>query len=127
MRNRAEILSDLRERVEKIEGVKLRPRSTLPFGLDELDTNLPGGGLAYGSIHEIADGGSDVVTGAVSALFVADIAARTVGPIVWCLTRAELFAPSLVQVGLSPDRVIFVESDTAFRSARWIVILSRYR
>ena len=109
--NRAEILSDLRERLEKIEGVKSRPRSTLPFGLDELDANLPGGGLAYGSIHEIAGGGSDVVTGAVSALFVAGIAARTVGPIVWCLTRADLFVPSLVQVGLSPDRVIFVESD----------------
>lgn len=67
--------------------------------------------MAFGSIHEIAGGGSDVVTGAVSALFVAGIAARTTGPIIWCLSRTDLFVPSLIQVGLNPDRVIFVESD----------------
>ncbi len=29
---------------------------------------------------------------------------------VWCFTRADLFAPALAQVGLHPDRVIYVEA-----------------
>ncbi|MDP9759360.1 hypothetical protein QE433_002172 [Agrobacterium tumefaciens] len=41
----------------------------------------------------------------------AGIAARTKGPIVWCLTRPDLFFPALAQVGRHADRVIFVESD----------------
>ncbi len=41
----------------------------------------------------------------------AGIAARTKGPIVWCLTRPDLFFPALAEVGLHADRVIFVESD----------------
>lgn len=51
------------------------------------------------------------VDGAAAALFAAGIAARTKGPVVWCLTRPDLFFPALAQVGLHPDRVIFVESD----------------
>ena len=34
-----------------------------------------------------------------AALFAAGIAARTTGPIVWCLTRPDLFFPVLAQVG----------------------------
>jgi hypothetical protein len=39
------------------------------------------------------------VDGAAAALFTAGIAARTKGPIVWCLTRPDLFFPALAQVG----------------------------
>ncbi len=49
--------------------------------------------------------------GAAAALFAAGIAARTKGPIVWCLTRPDLFFPALAQAGLHPQRVVFVESD----------------
>lgn len=31
--------------------------------------------------------------------------------VVWCLARFDLFFPALAQVGLHPDRVIFVECD----------------
>ena len=50
------------------------------------------------------------VDGAASALFAAAIAARTQGQVLWCVTRTDLFAPSLAQAGLGPDRVIYVEA-----------------
>jgi protein ImuA len=86
-----------------------RGREALSFGLDEIDRVLPGGGLASGALHEVAGGGNGAVHGAAAALFAAGIAARTRGKVLWCLTRADLFAPSLAQVGLSAARVIYVE------------------
>lgn len=108
--DRQAVIAELRESVDKIEGAKLRPRLVLPFGVPSIDSALPGGGLAYGAVHEIAGGGADAVVGACSAMFIAGIAARTKGSVVWCLTRADIYAPALAQVGLHPDRVIYVES-----------------
>ncbi|GAB1584113.1 hypothetical protein PPNSA23_40560 [Phyllobacterium phragmitis] len=48
--------------------------------------------------------------GAAAALFAAGIAARTQGKILWIVTRTDLFAPALAQVGLAPDRLIHVEA-----------------
>ncbi|HEX8233352.1 MAG TPA: damage-inducible protein [Caulobacteraceae bacterium] len=71
---------------------------------------MPGGGLAMGTLHEVAGNGGGAVDGAAAALFAAGIAARTSGPVLWCLVRHDLFAPALSQAGLDPDRVIFVEA-----------------
>jgi protein ImuA len=38
------------------------------------------------------------------------VAARTVGKVLWCVTRKDLFAPALAQVGLHPDRIIHAEA-----------------
>ncbi|MGO6949589.1 ImuA family protein [Rhizobium johnstonii] len=108
---RAQVLADLRERISSIEGEGAKKAGCLPFGVAEIDAILPGGGLAQGALHEFAGGGSGTVDGAAAALFAAGIAARTKGPIVWCLTRPDLFFPALAQAGLHPKRVIFVESD----------------
>ncbi|WP_105435479.1 ImuA family protein [Neorhizobium tomejilense] len=108
---RERVISDLRERIASLEGVSARKAGCLSFGVPEIDAVLPGGGLAYGALHEFAGGGSGTVDGAAAALCAAGIAARTKGRIVWCLTRPDLFFPALAQVGLHPDRVIFVESD----------------
>ncbi|MBY3206193.1 ImuA family protein, partial [Rhizobium laguerreae] len=108
---RERVISDLRERIASLEGVSARKAGCLSFGVSEIDAVLPGGGLAYGALHEFAGGGAGTVDGAAAALCAAGIAARTKGPIVWCLTRPDLFFPALAQVGLHPDRVIFVESD----------------
>jgi len=108
---REHVLADLRERISSIEGEGAKKASSLPFGVAEIDSILPGGGLAHGALHEFAGGGSGTVDGAAAALFAAGIAARTKGPIVWCLTRPDLFFPALSQVGLKANRVIFVESD----------------
>ncbi|MGV1951043.1 ImuA family protein [Agrobacterium vitis] len=104
------IIADLRDRIAHLEGPTARLKETLPFGVAEIDERLPGGGLAYGAIHEFAGGGSGISDGSAAASFAAGIAARTKGKVVWCLARADLFAPALAQLGLHPDRVIFVEA-----------------
>jgi len=108
---RQHVLEELRERISALEGGMSRTAGNIPFGVSDIDAVLPGGGLAYGALHEFAGGGAGTVDGAAAALFAAGIAARTKGPVVWCLTRPDLFFPALAQVGLHPDRVIFVESD----------------
>ncbi len=105
------VISELRTRIAALEQSVARKAGHLPFGVSEIDAVLPGGGLAYGALHEFAGGGTGVVDGAAAALLVAGIAARTKGKIVWCLTRPDLFFPALAQAGLHPDRVIFVEAD----------------
>jgi protein ImuA len=100
----------LRAQIEKIEGRGRRAKSVLPFGIAEVDSRLPGGGLTLGALHEIAGGGNGAVDGAAAALFAAGIAARTRGKVLWVITRPDLFAPALAQAGLSPDRVIYVEA-----------------
>ncbi|TBN14856.1 damage-inducible mutagenesis protein [Agrobacterium cavarae] len=108
---RDRVIADLRERVSSLTAVFPRKSSCLAFGVPAIDAALPGGGLSFGALHEFAGGGAGTVDGAAAALFAAGIAARTKGPIVWCLTRQDLFFPAHAQAGLHPDRVIFVESD----------------
>jgi len=103
-------IETLRAQIEKIEGRSRRAKSVLPFGIAELDSRLPGNGLARGALHEVAGGGNGAVDGAAAALFAAGIAARTTGKVLWCITQPDLFAPALAQAGLAPDRVIYVEA-----------------
>ncbi|PKA44948.1 ImuA family protein (plasmid) [Rhizobium sullae] len=112
MRDRAvnTIIAELRERIERLEGGVVRGRATLPFAVPAIDRRLPGGGLALGALHEVAGGGNGAIDGAAAALFAAGIAARTKGKVLWCVTRPDLFAPALAQVGLLPGRVIYVEA-----------------
>ena len=103
-------LASLRAQIARIEGRSRRARSVLPFGVREIDRHLPGGGLALGALHEVAGGGNGAIDGAAAALFAGGVAARTRGKVLWCLTRADLFAPALAQAGLAPDRVIYLEA-----------------
>ncbi|MDH0912617.1 ImuA family protein [Rhizobium pusense] len=105
------VISELRARIQRLEGQSTRRSQVLAFGIAEIDDRLPGGGLALGALHEVAGGGADAVHGAAAALFVAGIVARTRGDILWCLKRPDLFAPALAQAGLHHDRVIYVEAD----------------
>ena len=102
-------LDAVRERVRQIEAVDRVAQGTLAFGIEAIDAPLPGGGLARGALHEVAGGGNGAVHGAAAALFAAGIMARTAGKILWCVTRRDLFAPAMAQVGLPPDRVIYAE------------------
>ncbi len=104
------MLKGLRERIQRLEGASGRRRLVLPFGIQEIDRHLPGGGLALGALHEVAGGGHGAIDGAAAALFAAGIAARTRGRVLWCVIRQDLFAPALAQAGLVPDRVIYVEA-----------------
>jgi protein ImuA len=103
-------IAQLRQHILKLEGSR-RVARVLPFGLDSIDSRLPGGGLAMGALHEISGSDRGVVDGAAAGLFAAGIAARTEGLVMWCSARADFFAPGLAQAGLMPARVIHVEAD----------------
>lgn len=103
------VLSDLRARVDSIEHGG-RPRAVLPFGVPALDGQLPHNGLQLGALHEVAGAGPAFEDAAPPVAFVAGILARIPGPVLWCLPRRDLFGPGLACLGLSPERVIWVET-----------------
>lgn len=103
-------LAELRARIQHLETGDRRSSGVLPFGVAPLDAALPQGGLILGALHEVAGGGDGAVDGAAAALFAAGIAARLPGPVLWCVTRADLFAPALRQAGLDPGRLICLEA-----------------
>lgn len=105
----AATLAALRVRIADLSG-DAQARAVLPFGVADLDRRLPQGGLALGCLHEVAGGAGGAVDGAAAACFAAGIAARLPGQVLWCVTRADLFAPGLAQAGLPPGRVIHVEA-----------------
>lgn len=102
-------LADLRLRIAHLEG-GTRKTKPLPFGIRDIDHHLPGGGLARGALHELVEAGMAAEFAGCATLFTAGIAARLDGPVLWCLTRRDLFAPGLSRAGLHPDRVIYAEA-----------------
>src|SRR6185312_13811573 len=64
------------------------------------------GGTGFGAMH-----------GAAAALFTAGMLARLSGPIFWCLSRRDLFAPALAGVGL--QLAAEASGVTAFVLRRW--------
>jgi protein ImuA len=107
---RQDRLAALRLQMAQLEGGS-RKTKPLPFGLPAIDGHLPGGGLARGVLHEMIEAGSASEFAGCTTLFTAGIAARLKGPVLWCLTRRDLFAPGLLRAGLHPDRVIYAEAE----------------
>jgi protein ImuA len=110
---RQRLLARLRGEIEGLERPRSRRRA-LPFGIPEIDSRLPWRGLALGAVHEVMEAGAASEHAACAALFTGALLARLKGPVLWCLSRRDLFAPALAGVGLHPDRVIYAES---FREA----------
>ncbi|MPR12075.1 ImuA family protein [Microvirga tunisiensis] len=102
-------VAELRRQIERLEG-SAHARAPLPFGIAAVDDHLPGGGLARGALHEVVEAGPAAEFAGSATLFTAGIAARFRGPVLWCLTRGDLFAPGLALAGLAPDRVIYAEA-----------------
>jgi protein ImuA len=103
------VFADLREQIGRMEGHHRR-RAALPFDVAAIDNHLPWNGLPLGSLHEIVEAGASAEFAGSATLFAAGIAARLKGPVLWCLTRRDLFAPGLMNAGLHPDRVIYAET-----------------
>jgi len=106
-------LTHLRATVARLERLAPRPRKPfLPFGIPAIDRHLAEAGLPRGALHEIAGTGAETEHAAAAALFTAGLAARLTPrvPVLWILHRPDLFAPALAAVGLTPDRVIYVEA-----------------
>jgi protein ImuA len=106
---RAEFLAALREQVRALESAAGEGRPCLPFGVDALDSRLAGGGLAVGALHEAAGEKPGPADEAAATLFLASIACRREGIVLWALARRDLFAPALAAVGLGPERVLYAE------------------
>jgi protein ImuA len=133
------LISELRERVRRIERSPATAHGVLPFGIAAIDRALPGGGLARGAVHEILGAGGDEEDGALAAAFAAHILGRLarpptspspsltrpgpslsplkggegrgeVGVVLWCLTHPDLYGPRLTAHGLDPERVVLVRA-----------------
>lgn len=85
-------------------------RSSLGFGIGDVDDVLPDRGLTLGTLHEFSEDGPRGWYAANAALFVAGILARLNGPVLWCLHSRDLFTPALARVGLNPNRIVFCET-----------------
>src|SRR5215469_13388634 len=113
------LLTELRERVWRIERSAAAARGVLPLGVAAIDRALPGGGLARGALHEILGAGGDEEDGALAAAFAATVLGR-LGPrptpgmgggvVLWCLARPDLYGPGLAAHGLDPGRVVLVRA-----------------
>ena len=91
----------------------------LPFGIDAIDQRLADRGLDGSALHEIAAASATLSDDAAATLFAAGIAARFAAQpgftVFWALTKFDLYAPGLEQVGLRPERVLYAQgtSDSA--------------
>src|SRR3954465_14902790 len=108
-------LDALRAEIKAIErgGPVAAARPVLPFGIEEVDERLAGGGLAP-ALHEAAAASAAPGDDAAAILFLAALAVRFAmaqgeGQILWAVTRRDLFAPGLAQAGLAPGRVLYAE------------------
>jgi len=108
--SRAERLAALRAEVRAIESAAVKGKECLPFGVAALDRRLEGGGLATAALHEMVGTRPGLSDDAAATLFVAGIAARLPGAVLWTLARRDLFAPGLMHAGLPPDRVLYAEA-----------------
>jgi protein ImuA len=107
------VSSTLQQLRQVVDGIVSRPAEAtraLPFGLDALDARLADGGLRVDALHEAT--GSDAGWGddAAASLFLAGVAARNPGHVLWVVRRRDLFAPGLHQAGLPPERLIQAEA-----------------
>ncbi|MFC7536744.1 ImuA family protein [Sphingomonas sp. GCM10030256] len=103
-------IAELRAKLRAIEGDGQCSRPVLPFALDAVDGRLADGGVRLDALHEVAGEGAGWGDDAAAVLFMAAIAARTGGPILWAVRSRDLFAPGLYQAGLDPKRVLYAEA-----------------
>jgi protein ImuA len=106
------LLSELRERVRRIERSRLAIHGVLPFEVAAIDRVLPAGGLARGALHEILGAGGDEEDGALAAAFAAGILGRLAGDgtVLWCLPRPDLYGHGLAVHGLDPAHIVLVRA-----------------
>ncbi|WP_341208493.1 protein ImuA [uncultured Sphingomonas sp.] len=105
------VCTSLRETLRSLSGDGHSRRRVMPFGVPDIDSQLTDGGLRLDALHEVAATTPSLRDDAAATLFVAGVAARAWGPILWVVRRRDLFAPALAQSGLLSKRVIHAEAD----------------
>jgi protein ImuA len=106
---RTERLAALRAEVRALESAGSGQPEYHPFGVEAVDSRLAGGGLPVASLNEAAGDRPGPADLAAATLFLASIAARRPGIVLWALGSRDLFAPGLAGAGLPPDRVLYAE------------------
>jgi protein ImuA len=104
------VLAKLRATLSAMEGHGLKRRPALPLGIGTIDSRLASGGLRLDALHEVAGASAELADDCAATLFLAGIAARAWGSVLWVVRRRDLFAPGLAQVGLDPKRLIYAEA-----------------
>ena len=112
-RRKAALLDALRARIGAIEHRGSGTGGVLPFGVEEIDSALPWGGLPLGGLHEVvgADGAAAGFCAVVLGRLCAYGADGGRGVALWCLGPAlsqagGLYGPGLAACGLGPDRLV---------------------
>lgn len=96
-------LQQLRSQLSRMGGQGRRAGlSVLPVGIPEIDSRLPGCGLAHGGIHDLT-GDLPAITGFLAALLGRQ---KTIRHLLWVTPQADLFALGLSQFGLDHRRLI---------------------
>lgn len=104
------VLAQLRAQLRAVKTKGFRRRPALPFGIEAIDSRIADGGLRLDALHEVAAGTCDMADDCSATLFMAGIAARAWGPVLWVVQRRDLFAPGVAQVGLDHKRLIYAEA-----------------
>lgn len=108
----------LRARIRGIEAAGRRggDAAAVAFGIEAVDSRLPGGGLARGALHEVIAGHPGAATGFCAALLARLVPMPTAeAAVLWC-TRPRLletglpYGPGLARFGLEPARLIVVRA-----------------
>ena len=111
-------LDALRVRIGAIERRGTGIGGVLPFGVEEIDSALPWGGLPLGGLHEVV-GGADGAAAGFCAVVLGRLCANGEnggrGVALWCLGPAlseagGLYGPGLAAYGLDPDRLVVARS-----------------
>lgn len=106
----AEHLASLRAELSRAQATR---GPALAFGIAPIDDRLADHGLDGAGLHEIAAATASLNDDAAATLFAAGIAARFAEmpdrTVLWALSRFDLYAPGLEQVGLGPDRILYAQ------------------
>jgi protein ImuA len=114
---RAKTLARLREQIRQLEKPGLSDRSALEFGDPAIDDELPAGGLASGSLHELVAAPDDAAAYGLVAVLLSRLIGKA-GLALWCRLKragsrsAVPYGPGLARFGLAIERVIFVRAST---------------
>lgn len=106
--SRADQIATLRAQLAQAQGQR---GPALLFGVTAIDDRLADHGLDSFGLHEITPAKPSLSDDAAATLFTAGIAARFASApgltVIWALSKFDLYAPGLEQVGLGPNRVIY--------------------
>jgi protein ImuA len=114
--HRRAIVADLRLKLRRLEGLTDEGKGALAFGVRALDSHLPAGGLAFGTVHEIAPAGDADLPAAFG--FLMGLLGRMPGctPLLLVLSDKRLarcgrpHGHGLAALGLDPSRLTLVEA-----------------